>query len=227
SAQIRVRDGGRGIDPVFLPHIFERFQQADASSTRSEGGLGLGLAIVRHIVELHGGTVEAASQGEGKGATFTVRLPLPALSSAAGGSYETVRDGVVSEAPSLAGVRVLIVDDEEDGRNAITPALERGGGGVGHRAAGVGDALAVLSRETVDVVVSDLGMPDEDGFALIGELRAARRGDAAKIPVLALTAYAGAREESRVLTAGFDGYLAKPIDAAALTAAVSRLRARR
>jgi signal transduction histidine kinase len=225
QAHVRVTDSGQGIDPVFLPHIFERFRQADSSSTRSEGGLGLGLAIVRHLVELHRGTIEAESQGLGHGATFTVRLPLAAVRTAMppGERGMTVRGKAVA-APlvSLAGVRVLVLDDEPDAREAIAAVLDRCGAQV--KSVGtVQEALATVAHGGLDVVVSDIAMPVEDGYRFISELRAFPADRGGTIPTLALTAYAGAEEQGKILGAGFDGYLAKPIEATELASAVARL----
>jgi signal transduction histidine kinase len=229
SAEIRVSDTGRGIDPEFLPHIFERFRQADSSSTRMEGGLGLGLAIVRHLVEMHGGTVEAGSEGLGRGATFIVKLPLPAV---------RLGDDVVEEAtaqfpaaaiaePVLEGARILVLDDERDAREAIAAVLERGGAAV-EAFPSVSTAIAAIEMAPPEVIVSDIAMPEEDGYDFIRRLRSLPK-DASKVPVLALTAYAGADNRSRVVAAGFETCLTKPIEATVLLAAVADLvrRARR
>ena len=221
-AQIRVADSGRGIDQTFLPHLFERFRQADSSSTRAEGGLGLGLAIVRHLVELHGGTVQAASTGLGQGATFTVTLPLP--TSRIGAPAVVERHVIPSATVALAstplrGIRIVIVDDERDARDAVAAVLEQCGAIV-MPAASVREALAVLDRTSADVVVSDIAMPGEDGYAFIRAIRGRTTEDVSRIPALALTAFGGLEEERRIHNAGYDRYLAKPVEATELIRAV-------
>jgi signal transduction histidine kinase/BarA-like signal transduction histidine kinase len=223
QALIRVSDSGKGIDPAFLPFIFDRFRQADSSTTRSEGGLGLGLAIVRHVVELHGGTVEATSPGVGQGATFTVRVPLAAVREPRR-TIEALRTQGAADRRHwnlLEGVRLLVVDDEPDARDAISAVLASAGASVA-TAGSVREALAAIHHEPPDVIVSDIAMPIEDGFALIRELRA-QPGAAAPIRALALTAYAGEHAAEQVSDAGFDAYLSKPIEAAKLILAVSSL----
>ncbi len=223
QAMIRVADSGRGISPQFLPHVFERFRQADASTTRAEGGLGLGLAIVRHIVEQHGGQVRADSPGEGRGATFTVQLPLPAVPAiAARGVGPRKGRATVSALDRLDSVRLLVVDDERDAREAVVAVLEA----CGARVVAVGSAqsaLDALGAERFDAVISDIGMPFEDGYSLIRRLR--ERGAAAGggVPTLALTAYANTGEVQRILAAGFDASLTKPVEAKDLLAEVARL----
>jgi signal transduction histidine kinase len=218
-AQIRVTDSGKGIEPAFLPHIFERFQQADATSTRTEGGLGLGLAIVRHLVELHGGTVDAHSEGLGTGTTFTVRLPVPAVR--ATGHRRDVGGRRIAGPPSLAGLTVLIVEDEADAREALAAVLEHAGATV--RAAGsVDEAMAALAGVQPDVIVSDIAMPQQDGYALMRRL-ADDPGASATLPTLALTAYGSAEDQRRILDAGYRAYLTKPVDATELVVAVGRL----
>jgi CheY-like chemotaxis protein len=218
-----VEDDGRGIEPELLPLIFERFRQGDASTTREEGGLGLGLAIVRHLVELHRGVVEAESAGPGAGSKFTVRFPVPAVRPEA---REVVRRGLASHAEALApgaleGVVVLVVDDQQDAREAIAAVIESRGARV-VSVESASEALRALAREPVDVLVSDIAMPIVDGFALITELRAAGR----HVPALALTAHAGPEERRRILAAGYDWHLAKPVEAADLLFAVAQLSKR-
>jgi len=226
--EIEVKDTGDGITESFLPHVFERFRQADASSTRRHGGLGLGLAIVRQLVELHGGTVEAHSAGQGLGATFLVRLPLVAPRPDA---VEPVRvqppPGVslpVNYPKELRGRRILVVDDDADARELLTTLFQEGGARVSS-AASAAQALALLKQETPDLLVSDIGMPEMDGYALIREVR---RGDAergGRVPAVALTAYARMEDRSAALQAGFDTHVAKPLNSSELLGvAVSLLR---
>jgi len=220
QAVIEVRDEGRGIRPEFLPHVFERFRQAEDGNERSQGSLGLGLAIVRHLVELHGGSVQADSAGEGQGATFTVRLPLlPAA-----GAEEEHRPAVSGEQgvvePSLRGVRVLVVDDDEDVRGMMETVLSERGAQV-TSAASAGEALDSFAREAPDVLLSDLAMPEMDGYELLRELRA--RPEAPRVPAAALTAYARAEDRRQALLAGFQMHVAKPIEPDELVAVVASL----
>jgi signal transduction histidine kinase len=220
-----VSDTGRGIAPEFLPHIFERFRQADASTTRAEGGLGLGLAIVRHLVELHGGQVSAESAGLDQGATFRVRLPL------ADAEARSTRTDVAPLArqgdapPDLAGVAILIVDDDQDAREAMSMALTQSGARV-VQAPSVAAALQLLASDLPDVVVSDIAMPVEDGYALVRSLRESGSERIRALPIIALTAYNYADDRRRMAQAGFDLQLAKPAELDTLTAAVARLVAR-
>jgi signal transduction histidine kinase/CheY-like chemotaxis protein len=215
-AQIVVRDTGIGISDAFLPHVFDRFRQADSTSTRAYGGLGLGLALVRHLVELHGGTVEASSRGEGLGATFTVRLPV-AVAVAATGHRSAPALRLSDKDPSeygagreLEDLCVLVVDDEEDARDLIETVLVQCGATV-LTAASAEKALAAIEREKPDVLVCDIGMPGEDGYALIGKVRALAGGRGADLPAVALTAYARETDRQRALGAGFQVHLPKPI----------------
>ncbi|HEX8559694.1 MAG TPA: ATP-binding protein [Pyrinomonadaceae bacterium] len=230
-AVVRVGDTGQGIAPEFLPHVFDRFRQADMGTTRQHGGLGLGLSIVRHLVELHGGEVTAESEGLGRGSTFTLRLPLrdaprqEARSQAPRASAAPGAAGGVAAAPSLAGTRVLLVEDEEDARTMLKTLLEGCGARV-HAAGSAAEAWASLEGAGCDVLVSDIGMPTEDGYSLIGRVRErdARRG--ARTPSVALTAYAREEDRARSLSAGFDAHLAKPVEPAELLAVVAELARR-
>jgi PAS domain S-box-containing protein len=219
-----VRDTGVGIAPELLPQIFDRFLQGDASRTRGHGGLGLGLAIVRHLVELHRGTIGAVSDGPGLGATFTVTLPAAGAVRAEAAPLAPGR--VVSGRP-LAGLRVLAVEDHDDSRELIRTALaERGAEIVA--AGSVDEALAVLERDPIDVLVSDVGMPRRDGYALVAALRELERARGRPaIPAIALTAYAGRDDRDRLLAAGFQVHVAKPIDPDALADTVARAVAAR
>ncbi len=221
--EIAVADTGQGIPADQLPHLFERFWQGDPSPSRKYGGLGLGLAIVRHLVELHGGTVVAESPGEGAGSTFTIRLPVPPFLDS------TIQDArrlpaLSSEAAPLAetrldGVRVLLVDDEPDANEVVRTLLSRLGAEV-RVAASAAQALEILERWLPDVLVSDIGLPGEDGLSLIAKVRA-RSDGAARLPAIALTAYASDEDRARVLAAGFQWHLSKPAEPGAITAAIN------
>ena len=231
EAEITVRDTGKGINPTFLPHVFDRFRQADSSTTRSHGGLGLGLAIVRNLVVLHGGSVRADSPGEGGGATFTVTLPLArsarnALGEEAAAPSPERQNALTAEAPPAApeldGLRVLVVDDDTDGREAVALVLAAAGAEVS-TAASVRSALTSIDHWLPDVVVSDIAMPLEDGYVFIERLRglAAERG--LSIPAIALTAYARAEDRARALAAGYLEHLVKPIEPALLLSVLAAL----
>jgi PAS domain S-box-containing protein len=223
---LRVSDTGEGIAPEFLPHVFERFRQADMGTTRQHGGLGLGLAIVRHLVELHGGEVKAESAGRGSGSTFTLLLPLrPARR-----GQEFSQPSVTQAAPvtsttdlaSLAGTRVLLVEDEEDAR-AMLKALLEGSGASVEAVGSAAEAWAALEGAGCDVLVSDIGMPDEDGYSLIGRVRGHGAARINETPAVALTAYARDDDRERSLAAGFDAYLPKPVEPSELLAALAGL----
>jgi len=224
--EITVSDSGRGIDSEFLPHVFDRFRQADQKSTRAHGGLGLGLSIVRQLVELHGGSVHAESDGEGQGATFVVQLPLMVMRRGveqqerrhptAGGSM------ALDCPPQLDNLRVLIVDDEEDTRDLLRVALEQCGSKV-VTAGSAMEALEALEKTKPDVLISDIGMPEEDGYALISKVRALSAARGGKVPAIALTAYARTEDRVRALMAGFQVHLPKPIEPVELMAVVASL----
>jgi signal transduction histidine kinase len=231
AVRMSVTDTGAGIDPKFLPYVFDRFRQADSSSTRSHGGLGIGLTIVRHIVELHGGTVRADSRGEGEGATFTVQLPLthPAAADGNGdapaGHVKHAARGAAepeAEMPDLFGVRLLIVDDEPDAREVIGTMLRRCGAEVAV-AASTREGMEVLARDRPDVLISDIAMPDEDGYALIRRVRGLTPGEGGTVPAIALTAYAREEDRHLALNAGFQNHLVKPVEPIDLVSAVSAL----
>lgn len=214
---LSVSDSGRGIDAQLLPFIFDRFRQAESSVTRRHGGLGLGLAIVKHLVELHGGKVRAESAGEGQGATFSIELEL-----ANGMPSEAAREARAQPKPSgleLSQLRVLIVDDDEDCRDVLAHVLGLAGANV-RLAASASAALDSLSQELPDVMVSDIGMPDEDGFSLIKKVRARAVEHGGKLPAVALTAYARREDRAAALRAGFNGHVAKPVEAAEIIAVV-------
>ncbi len=222
---LTIRDTGSGIAPSFLPHVFERFRQAEGGTTRHHGGLGLGLAIVRHLVELHGGAVAAESPGEGHGATFTVRLPLRALLiDAASGDGVPLPSELAAEGATvrLDGLQVLVVEDEPDARELISTVLRHAGAQI-REAASVDEALDHVMRCLPDVIVSDIGMPSGDGYLLMRTLRAKSIVDGGDVPALALTAYARDEDRKRALDAGFQMHLLKPIEPEALVAGVHRL----
>jgi PAS domain S-box-containing protein len=223
-AIVRVSDSGQGIRAEALPYIFERFRQADSSLTRAHGGLGLGLAIVRHLVELQDGTVGADSPGEGQGATFTVMFPL-VLVRLEDHRSSSLPSYAVHEGPRCDGLRVLIVDDEADARMLLSSFLENVGAEV-TVARTVQEALELLDHRAFDVVVSDLAMPEEDGFALARRVRARPASAGGRIPLVALTAHAGTHMRVQALTSGFDTYLAKPVEPVELAAVVQQLGTR-
>jgi signal transduction histidine kinase/ActR/RegA family two-component response regulator len=217
-ARVRVSDTGSGIEPQVLPFIFERFRQADSTSTRKQKGLGLGLAIARHLVELHGGTIEAASAGEGKGATFTVSLPL-ILSEPAAVARAEER---ASPSATLEGITVLVVDDEEDAREAMTVLLGQAGARV-FSVPSAAEALETMARTRPDVLLSDIAMPGEDGYALIRRVRSLPVEQGARTPAAALTAYATLEDRAKALRSGYDEHIPKPVDPARLVAAITLL----
>ena len=227
--EVRVVDTGQGISPAFLPHVFERFRQADGATTRRHTGLGLGLAIVRQIVELHGGTVDAASQGEGRGAMFTVRLPMSVGEVRAGQSsalgerrMEVSMSSPMPRLPRLDALRILVVDDNTDGRALTSLVLTQAGASV-KAAASAREALQMLDGERPDVLVSDIGLPDEDGFGLIRRIRQYEAEHGGFLPAVALTGYARAEDRDRSLAAGYQAHVPKPVDPAQLAAAIATI----
>ncbi len=223
--QIQVLDTGIGISPEFLPYVFDRFRQADSSSTRPHGGLGLGLAMVRHLVELHGGTIQVDSQGEQQGAIFTVKLPLLQPNSEVSlppASMENQDSDSLPMCPILKGVRVLVVDDEADSREFITIVLQQCQAEV--RAVGsVPEALQMITDWKPDVLVGDISMPEEDGYSLIRKVRSQPPEQGGKIPAAALTVYARAEERMRAIQEGYQLHLPKPIEPAELATVVASL----
>ena len=224
---IVVADTGKGIHPRFLPHVFEAFRQEDASHTRSRGGLGLGLAITKQLVELHGGSVSATSAGEGKGATFHVHLPAGSVTSTqllnrTGRVRKFRLDSVFEQLPQLSDVHVLVVDDEEDARLLLQTVLEQLGARV-TLASSAAEALAAMAKEVPDVLVSDIGMPTQDGYDLIREVRKLPPEAGGNVPATALTAYARAEDRRQTIDAGFTMHVSKPVDPAELVAVLSSL----
>ncbi|MEP6521791.1 PAS domain-containing protein [Microcoleus vaginatus DQ-U2] len=217
-AQIQVTDTGKGIRSDFLPYVFEHFRQEDGATTRKFGGLGLGLAIVQQIVQLHGGTVAVDSQGEGKGATFTVRLPLAPRSQ----ELPAIEQPSDSTAGDLSGLHVLVVDDEADSREFVAFVLEQAGASVTSVACAT-EALQAFSQAVPEIVVSDIGMPEMDGYMLMRHIRSLPLEQGGQIPAIALTAYAGEMDLQQAIAAGFQRHLAKPIDPEAVIAIVTEL----
>jgi CheY-like chemotaxis protein len=224
--ELIVSDTGIGITPEFLPFVFERFRQAEAVATRRTGGLGLGLAIVRHITEMHGGTVEASSAGEGMGATFSVRLPLmivqPSAQSTRREHPSTPRMAPLMELGNLAGVRVLAVDDEADALALLRVVLETAGAEVNTFASAT-SALEHIASLRPDALVIDLGMPEMDGLQFIEKVRASNDPRVSHVPAAALTAFARSEDRTKALRSGFEMHLAKPIDPGELVASVLTL----
>lgn len=233
QAEISVRDSGEGISSEFLPYVFDRFRQGDGKTTRLHSGLGLGLAIVRQLVELHGGTVNAHSDGPGRGATFKLRLPVLSINSVSGSKTTArdstltkarVSDGLSIECPlRLDGVCVLVVDDDSDTRQMLKAVLSEYQAHV-IVAASAAEAIEEIERRKPDVLVSDLGMPEQDGYELIKKVRGRESADhTARIPALALTAYAKAEDRVRALASGYQVHLSKPVEPAEFVLVVANL----
>jgi signal transduction histidine kinase len=228
NAVIEVRDSGIGIQPDFLPYVFDRFRQSESTITRSQGGLGLGLSIVRHLLELHGGTVEVESAGEGKGATFRVSLPLRGTTTEEKATERwssTPAQGVWNLPHLLKDLHVLVLEDDADSRDLLVMALEQCGAEVSAFAS-VPEALASFDTTLPDVLVSDIGVPFEDGYSFIRKVRSRPPADGGTVPAAALTAYARAEDRRQALEAGFQTHLAKPVEPSELIAAVARLAGR-
>ncbi|HKP11657.1 MAG TPA: ATP-binding protein, partial [Blastocatellia bacterium] len=235
AVEVTVSDTGQGISAEFLPHVFDRFRQANSTTTRKHGGLGLGLAIVRNLVELHGGTVRADSEGDGRGATFTVRFPLmsaqPAGDAAGAAAQSSAQTGepvcptvscAPADLPHLNEVRVLVVDDESDAREMLHVILSQCGAEV-RTAATSSEALEVLRQWQPEVLVSDIGMPDEDGYSLISKVRTLEPECGGRIPAVALTGYGGPEDRLRLLSAGYQVHMTKPVELIELASAIADL----
>jgi CheY-like chemotaxis protein/two-component sensor histidine kinase len=226
-AELVVSDTGMGIKPDFLPFVFDRLRQADSSSTRRHGGLGLGLAIARHLIESHGGSIEARSAGENRGSTFMVSLPLSLNAVVKTAEPDpAASDSGFGLRRRLEGVLVLIVDDEPDARDLVSRALRRDGADV-RAASSAAEALGVIDELNPDVLVSDIAMPGEDGYELIRKLRSREsRSHGRHLPAVALTAYARQEDRERALRAGYQEHLAKPVEPAHLATVVANLVSR-
>ena len=223
NVEIRVSDTGQGISREFIPYVFDRFRQADSTTTRHHGGLGLGLAIARHLVEIHGGTIKAESAGEGCGATFTIKLPVIEGTAKTAAVYVDAREhNAKAVAPQLlSGVNVLIVDDDSDTLKLMTTALTRRQATV-TAVSSAGEAIKAIRRRRPDVLVSDIAMPDEDGYGLIQKIRSLEADEGESIPAVAITAYAKEEDREKALSSGYQIYLAKPVELTELISVVAR-----
>lgn len=231
SVRLLVTDTGEGIPAEFLPYVFDRFRQAEGSISRKQGGLGLGLAVVRHLVELHGGAVSASSDGIGLGSTFTVDLPIATERRDPGRAEERRREierrkSKSGEKVRLDGVHVLLVEDDDDSRKLLGTMLKRHGAEVS-AASSVADAFSLFTEKRPDVLVSDIGMPDEDGYQLMKRIRALTKEEGGEIPALALTGYATRKDRERALGVGYQEHIAKPIEQSDLVASIARLLGKR
>jgi len=221
AVEVSVSDTGQGIDKEFLPYVFDRFRQADSTTTRQHGGLGLGLAIARHLVEIHGGTIRGESSGVGRGATFTIRLPLMEVKKGAPQFVDHSQLSLAQSPQLLSGVNVLLVDDDSDTLMLMTTALTRRQANVTAVSSAV-EAIQAITKKRPDVLVSDIAMPDEDGYGLIEKVRLLENGAMQTIPAVAITAYAKDEDRERALSAGFQIYLAKPVELTELISVVAR-----
>jgi signal transduction histidine kinase len=218
---VAISDSGVGIEPEFLPHVFDRFRQQDAATTRVHGGLGLGLSIVRHLVELHGGSIEACSEGKGRGATFIVRVPVAPVTTDDDDEDRTPPPAhAAGVAPSLEGVRVLVVDNEADARGLVSAILASAGASV-QAVDCASEAFDAIRAHRPDVLLSDIGMPGEDGYSLIRRVRQLTAGT--PLPAAALTAYASASDRTQALLAGYQAHIAKPFEPTELITVVAGL----
>ncbi len=219
--EVSVSDTGQGISREFLPYVFDRFRQADSTTTRQHGGLGLGLAIARHLVEIHGGTIKGESRGEGRGATFTIQLPLVETPTGKAEFTDPNQHKLARSPQLLSGLHVLLVDDDSDTLTLMATALTRRQANV-TAVSSAGEAIQAINRKRPDVLVSDIAMPDEDGYGLIEKIRLLENGAVDKIPAVAITAYAKDEDRERALSAGFQIYLAKPVELTELISVVAR-----
>jgi CheY-like chemotaxis protein len=229
EARIIVSDTGKGITPDFLPYVFDPFRQADSSSARRQGGLGVGLALAERLVEMHGGAIKAESAGEGQGATFTVTLPTRSGSRAISemNAAEIGKTLDASDQPNLAGLRILVVDDEADARDLLAIRLQQYGADV-ITAPSAEAAMDTLARQKPrpDLIVSDIAMPGEDGYSLIRRVRAMEPEQGGRIPAIALTAYSRTKDRVQALAAGFQIHIPKPVNAAELAHAIAGITGR-
>jgi signal transduction histidine kinase/ActR/RegA family two-component response regulator len=222
QAQITISDTGKGISPDFLPHVFEYFRQADSTTTRRFGGLGLGLAIVRHLIELHGGMIWAESLGEGQGAIFTVRLPLIKKDLTPKQQINIDALNASSTTEIFTGIQILVVDDDDDTREFHTFVLEQAGASI-IAVASAKEALQVLAESEPDIMLSDIAMPEIDGYMLMRQVKTLQAKQAKQIPAIALTAYAGEINQQQALESGFQRHLSKPIEPEELVKAIATL----
>jgi CheY-like chemotaxis protein len=216
-ARLVVSDNGSGIEAGMLPRLFERFWQADSSTTRAHGGLGLGLAVARHLAELHGGTVRAESEGEGRGATFTVTLPLLPLR-----SLPADEDTAARRPATFHGLKVMVVDDDADTCEIVGVVLEQAGAEV-RTCLSAGEALTAMDSWVPDLLVSDIGMPDEDGYTLIRKVRARKTEEGGDVVAVALTAHGRQEDRIKALSAGFQVHMGKPVEPSQLVTVVASL----
>ncbi|HSK70589.1 MAG TPA: ATP-binding protein, partial [Pyrinomonadaceae bacterium] len=227
--EVTVNDTGPGIDEDFLPYVFERFRQADSTSSKKYGGLGLGLAIVRHLVEMHGGTVEAANRKDRSGSVFSFKLPVMVIRKQNGSNGENRRVHPSSSGnvafdyqPELNGIKVLAVDDEPDARGLLTVVLEQCGADV-KTCGSASEALKLLKKYKPDILISDIGMPGEDGYSLIKKVREMETGNERRIPAVALTAFARVEDRLQALSAGYNMHVPKPVEPAELALVIASL----